>query len=929
MHKISLKDWVVLLTIVPTALIGFGLAGYFSYSRSSELDEFLNLRAQSIIEPLAITGKTPFAKNNREELRRIISATHRSQSGIVKSIAVFTLDNQIFVTSAYHGDTNLMRLKAGLKIPAYTQSEHTDDFIIFRSPILDESKKDGIPYTMGYIAIQIDKSRIKFKQQSQYIIAFTMAFLASLLSAIFALKLIQNVAKPVNSMVQAIDRIREGKLESRVSGRLVGELNFLKNGINAMAQSLGNYQNEMQGSIDQATIDLRESLEQFEIQNVELSIAKKKAQEVSKIKSEFLANMSHELRTPLNGVIGFTRQVLKTPLSDTQRDYLQTIDRSANNLLIIINDILDFSKLDAGKMVIESIPFSLREAVEDTLVLLAPSAHKKNIELSIKIDNAIPDSLLGDAMRIKQIMSNLVSNAIKFTQHGSVIIDVTFKAAGAKRTAIKITVTDTGIGMNSNQQQAIFKAFAQADQSITRLHGGTGLGLVICQRLAYEMKGDVGFSSRENNGSIFWFKFECGVNTLPLNNELDTLRLANKTILYYEPHLHSRAATYEILLNWKMQVTQVDSINQLTMALEQSKQANKNFDYALIGHDRNATALSDLKKIITQIKPQITNVHLAINSNSPSLQEALLASGALSCLSKPFAANKLYTALLAEQDNLFPPSRKILPIKVLAVDDNEANLKLINALLLEQVSEVVLADNGMKAFELCKSEMFDLIFMDIQMPIMDGISTLKAIKRDTCNSKTPIIAVTAHALNGEKEKMQQQGFNAYMTKPIDETMLNHIIYEYCDVDHFINSTKQHLPIATTTKQPLTIANKSSAVIDWSLAIIRTGGKEDLAREMLTGLVNSLAESQKFISKALVNQDINQLKSLIHKLNGACCYTGVPNLTNICQELETQLKSGITLDNLEPEFLEFFEQVEQVSIAAPKLLAQLNKKNTIV
>ncbi|WP_114325427.1 two-component sensor histidine kinase BarA [Candidatus Colwellia aromaticivorans] len=933
MHKISLKDWVVLLTIVPTALIGFGLAGYFSYSRSSELDEFLNLRAQSIIEPLAITGKAPLVNNNREELRSIISAIHRSQSGIVKSIAVFTLDNQIFVTSAYHGDTNLMRLKAGNKIPAYTQSEQTDDFIIFRSPILEESQKNGIPYPMGYIAIQVDKSRIKFKQQSQYIIAFTMAFLASLLSAVFALKLIQNVAKPVNSMVRAIDRIHEGKLESRVSGHLVGELNFLKNGINTMAQSLGNYQNEMQGSIDQATVDLRESLEQFEIQNVELSIAKKKAQEVSKIKSEFLANMSHELRTPLNGVIGFTRQVLKTPLSDTQRDYLQTIERSANNLLTIINDILDFSKLDAGKMVIESIPFSLREAIEDTLVLIAPSAHKKNIELSINIDHSIPDSLIGDAMRIKQIMSNLVSNAIKFTQHGSVMIDITFKTIDAKRAAIKMTVADTGIGMNSKQQQAIFKAFSQADQSITRLHGGTGLGLVICQRLAYEMKGDVGFSSRKNNGSIFWFTFECGVNTLSLSNELDTLSLANKTILYYEPHLHSRAATYDILLNWRMQVTQVESISQLTKALENSKQAKTSFDYALIGHDRNATALSDLKKIITQIKPQITNIHLAINSNSPSLQDALLASGAMSCLSKPVTANKLYTAILADQDNLFPPSRKILPIKVLAVDDNEANLKLINALLLEQVSEVVLADNGMEAFELCKNESFDLIFMDIQMPIMDGISTLKAIKRDTHNRKTPVIAVTAHALSGEKEKMEQQGFNAYMTKPIDETMLNHIIYEYCDVDHFIKSTKQHLSIVTktpqATKQPQAIANKSSAVIDWPLALERTGGKENLAIEMLTGLVDNLAESQRNISKALVNKDTDQLKSLIHKLNGACCYNGVPNLTTICQELETQLKSDIALENLEPEFLEFFEQIEQVATAAPKLLTELNKKNTTV
>ena len=931
MHKISLKDWVILLTIVPTALIGFGLAGYFSYSRSSELNEFLNLRAQSIIEPLAIIGKSPLIDNNREALRRIISATHRSQSNIVKSIAVFTLDNQIFVTSAYNGDTNLMRVKAGHSIPSYTQSEETDDFIIFRCPILEE-QKNSTPLVLGYAAIQIDKSKVKFNQQSQYIIAFTMAFLASLLSTIFALKLIRNVAKPFNSMVQAIDRIREGKLESRVSGKLVGELNFLKTGINAMAQSLGNYQNEMQGSIDQATVDLRESLEQFEIQNVELSIAKKKAQEVSKIKSEFLANMSHELRTPLNGVIGFTRQVLKTPLSDSQRDYLQTIDRSANNLLSIINDILDFSKLDAGKMVIESIPFSLREAVEDTLVLLAPSAHKKNIELSINISNAIPDSLLGDAMRIKQIMSNLVSNAIKFTQQGSVMIDIPFNAINEKKTAIKITVADTGIGMNNKQKQAIFNAFTQADQSITRLHGGTGLGLVICQRLAYEMKGDVGFSSQENNGSVFWFKFECGVNTLPLSNELDTHPLANKTILYYEPHLHSRAATFDILLNWKMQVTQVENISQLTAALKNSAQNKTSFDYALIGHDRNETALSDLRKTIMQIKPQISNTHVAINSNSPSLQEALIANGALSCLSKPITANKLYTTLLAEQDNLLPPARKVLPIKVLAVDDNEANLKLINALLLEQVSNVVLSDTGMKAYELCKNETFDLIFMDIQMPIMDGISTLKAIRKDSCNRETPIIAVTAHALSGEKEKMQQQGFNAYMTKPIDETMLNHIIYEYCDVDHFINSTKQQLSpaikVTQITKKAQATGDKTSAAIDWPLALERTGGKEKLAIEMLTGLLDSLDETQININQALANNDLEQLKSLIHKLNGACCYTGVPNLANICQEIETQLKSGMTLEDLEPEFLELFEQIALVTAEAPNLLVQINNEKTV-
>jgi len=928
MHKISLKDWVVLLTIVPTALISFGLAGYFSYDRSAELDEFLNLRAQSIIEPLAITSKAALVDNNREKLRTIISAAHRSQSSLIKSIAVFTLDNQIFVTSAYHGNINLMRLKAGEKIPVFTQGEHSDDFIIFRTPIIEEKLDDANEATIfGYIAIHVDKSNIKFKQQSQYIIALTMAFLAVLLSSIFALKLIRNVAKPVNSMVHAIDRIREGKLESRVSGQLlIGELNFLKTGINAMAQSLGNYQNEMQGSIDQATIDLRESLEQYEIQNVELSIAKKKSQEANKVKSEFLANMSHELRTPLNGVIGFTRQVLKTPLSDSQRDYLQTIDRSANNLLTIINDILDFSKLDAGKMVIESIPFSLRESIEESLTLLAPSAHKKELELSIKIDHSIPDSLLGDAMRIRQIVSNLVSNAIKFTQHGSVIIDVTFKIINAKRSAVKITVSDTGIGMNSVQQQAIFKAFAQADQSITRLHGGTGLGLVICQRLAYEMKGDIGFDSNENKGSTFWFNFECGMNTLPLAGELEHLRLANKSILYYEPHPHSRAATYDTLVNWQMQVTQLESVAQLNEILEQGRQDDGlKFDYALIGHDQTATALSDLKKTIAKVKPQIANIHLAINSNSPSLQDALIASGALSCMSKPIIANKLYSALLAEPESLSITNRKILPIKVLAVDDNEANLKLINALLLEQVSEVVLAENGVKALELCQSESFALIFMDIQMPVMDGVSTLKAIRNNSYNKQTPVIAVTAHALSGEKEKMQKQGFNAYMTKPIDETMLNHIIYEYCDVNYFINHAKQNSPIQLEALSISPQADNTIKAIDWPLALKRTGGKEELAKEMLIGLIDGLPENQKDISNSLLKQDNSQLKGLIHKLNGACCYSGVPNLSIVCQEIETQLKKEVSLDNLEPEFLELFEQIELVLIQAPKILAKLNNK----
>jgi two-component system sensor histidine kinase BarA len=938
MPNISLKDWVILLTIIPTTLISFGLASYFSYNRAIELNGFLEQRSKSIIEPIAIASKEALLNKNRDKLRQLISFTHRNQSDIIKSIVIFTDDNQVVVTSAFYIDTNFLRLSVDSDILRHTSIEHTSDYLIFRTPIIDEYYKppnlpintsnpfvkpiaqDNKPKLIGYVAIQVDKSRFKFQQQSQFIIAFAFALLGSLISTILALWLIRKVTTPINSMVQAIERIREGKLASRVSGNLIGELSFLKDGINAIAQSLDSYQNEMQASIDQATVDLRESLEQFEIQNVELSISKRKAQDANKVKSEFLANMSHELRTPLNGVIGFTRQVLKSPLTENQRDYLQTIDSSANNLLNIINDILDFSKLDAGKMVIESIPFSLKDSLDEALTLLAPAAHIKNIELSIDLPPTLPDSLIGDNMRIKQIVTNLISNAIKFTPEGSVSVDITSEQINKKEITLKITVNDTGIGMTSTQQKTIFDAFTQADQSITRLYGGTGLGLVICKRLAQEMNGDIDFSSEKNQGSSFWFTFQCTINEIPLMSSMDNQHLANKTVLYFEENDHTRNATNKILKHWQMQVTAVTNKHQLTQLLSHNPLLKKQFDYALIGHNQTSTALSELKKTLAQITPISKNIHLALNSNSPSLQEALIASGASDCISKPITYNILEQTLqpLTLLKSLDLPqinTQTLLPIKVLAVDDNKANLKLIKALLLEQVTEVVVANNGMSAIERCQEERFALIFMDIQMPIMDGISALKEIKKLSNNHETPIIAVTAHALSGEKEKLYQQGFNAYMTKPIDESMLRHIIYDYCDfslVDHVKHNNIPFEPLSSDAVK----------IFDLNLALQRSANKKGLAKEMLLGLIDSLPDTRDDIQQAIKAHKTDEIKRLIHKLNGACCYTGTSNLAKITKQLETQLKSGVTIDALEPEFLEFFEHIEHVITAAPEAIISL-------
>jgi len=927
MHKISLKDWVILLTIVPTTLIAFTIASYFSYSRYDELNNFLIQRSQSIIEPLAIASSLPMLNKDRVQLRNLMNFTHRSQSSIIKSIAVFTKDNQVFVTSSYLGDTNLLRLKAGQVIPNNTLSSKSDDDYIFISPIIDEAVLNDATRSLsqnniGYIAMQIDSSKIRLKLQNQMLFSFLIVLLGSAFSAFFSYRLIKNFTRPIGAMVKAVDRIREGKLESRVTGQLIGELNFLKNGVNAMAQSLGDYQEEMQGSIDQTTTDLRESLEQFEIQNVELDIAKRKAQEANKVKSEFLANMSHELRTPLNGVIGFTRQVLKTPLTVTQRDYLQTIERSSANLLAIINDILDFSKLDAGKMVIENIPFSMKEAVEETLTLLAPTSHKKNIELSLRVNPQLPDALIGDAMRIKQVLINLTSNAMKFTHKGAVDIDVDSERIENNIAVIKITIKDTGIGMNKEQQKTIFDAFGQADKSVTRLYGGTGLGLVISQRLVNEMNGNMGFSTEEGQGSTFWFTFSCEVNPISIDNVFDNHGLSGQSVLYLEPHTHSRIATSEILADWDLDVHAVQNIDQIYELLNKKS----HFDFALISHDIAPTALVELKELITTLSSKVTQIHLAINSNSPNLQEALIASGASSCLSKPITPERLNKVLLPRHHLLdtirTTTQENKIPVKFLAVDDNEANLKLINELLLEQVNEVSTVTNGQEAVDICKHEKFSMIFMDIQMPVMDGISALKSIKAMTFNENTPIIAVTAHALKEEKDKLLKLGFDSYMTKPIDEAMLRHCIYEYCDLtqplhiktinDKSNGSTHiNEISLRSEKQANVDIEPHNNKVIDWPLALKRAGNKEDLAKEMLKGLVQSLPETKINISEALTSQDAEQLKVLIHKLNGACCYSGVPSLGRVTHQIETELKSNVTIDDLEPEFFEFFEHIDNV------------------
>ncbi|ELL56786.1 hybrid sensory histidine kinase BarA [Salmonella enterica subsp. enterica serovar Enteritidis str. SE30663] len=917
MTNYSLRARMMILILAPTVLIGLLLSIFFVVHRYNDLQRQLEDAGASIIEPLAVSSEYGMNLQNRESIGQLISVLHRRHSDIVRAISVYDDHNRLFVTSNFHLAPSQMQLPAGAPFPRRLSVDRHGDIMILRTPIISESYSPdesaiadakNTKNMLGYVALELDLKSVRLQQYKEIFISSVMMLFCIGIALIFGWRLMRDVTGPIRNMVNTVDRIRRGQLDSRVEGFMLGELDMLKNGINSMAMSLAAYHEEMQHNIDQATSDLRETLEQMEIQNVELDLAKKRAQEAARIKSEFLANMSHELRTPLNGVIGFTRLTLKTELNPTQRDHLNTIERSANNLLAIINDVLDFSKLEAGKLILESIPFPLRNTLDEVVTLLAHSSHDKGLELTLNIKNDVPDNVIGDPLRLQQVITNLVGNAIKFTESGNIDILVEKRALSNTKVQIEVQIRDTGIGIPERDQSRLFQAFRQADASISRRHGGTGFGLVITQKLVNEMGGDISFHSQPNRGSTFWFHIHLDLNPNVIIDGPSTACLAGKRLAYIEPNATAAQCTLDLLSDTPVEVVYSPTFSALPLA---------HYDIMILSvpvtfrepltmqHERLAKAASMTDFLLLALP-----CHAQINA------EKLKQGGAAACLLKPLTSTRLLPALTEycqlnhHPEPLLMDTSKIT-MTVMAVDDNPANLKLIGALLEDKVQHVELCDSGHQAVDRAKQMQFDLILMDIQMPDMDGIRACELIHQLPHQQQTPVIAVTAHAMAGQKEKLLSAGMNDYLAKPIEEEKLHNLLLRY--------KPGANVAARLMAPEPAEFIFNPNATLDWQLALRQAAGKPDLARDMLQMLIDFLPEVRNKIEEQLVGENPNGLVDLVHKLHGSCGYSGVPRMKNLCQLIEQQLRSGVHEEELEPEFLELLDEMDNVAREAKKIL----------
>ncbi|MEP1265607.1 MAG: ATP-binding protein, partial [Marinobacter sp.] len=515
MRRWGIRKKVLVVTLVPTLLTTLMLGLFFTYSWVNNIENLLQDRGESLSRQLSAGSEYGLFTANRSLLSSLSNALLEEQD--VRSITFFdSKHNRLLHSGPGSSDDIGKDTLTGEKAVRVTRPDST----VFVTPVylqdlmiesmLDPDSRQNVgagKKPIGWVTVEMSHIRTEKETYKALLISLLLVLGGVLLSLVIALRLSRSFTDPVFELNEAVAKLKEGKLDTRVYTRAGPEFEQLESGLNAMAGELSKAQAEMQQNIDQATEDLRETLETIEIQNIELDFARKEALEASRIKSEFLANMSHEIRTPLNGIIGFTELLLKSPLPRQQRDHLSTIRKSSEILLTIINDILDFSKIEAGKLILDRIPFQLRDIVEEVMVMLAPAAHSKNLDLVPLVYNDVPDNIMGDPLRVKQVITNLVNNAIKFTQTGEVVLRASLEEEDkeSNQITLRLSITDSGVGLSRAQQQSLFNAFSQADASTARQYGGTGLGLAISKRLVEEMGGKIGLESELGKGSTFWF----------------------------------------------------------------------------------------------------------------------------------------------------------------------------------------------------------------------------------------------------------------------------------------------------------------------------------------------------------------------------------------------------------------------------------------
>jgi len=743
---------------------------------------------------------------------------------------------------------------------------------------------DSSPYPdlLGRIEVAMTDSHELSKRSellTHTLFILLLVFIGAFLLAVY---FSGQITRPILNMKTWVNNIAEGESVGSVDRKTgaSSELGELEEAFYTMALAVNNSQFELQKKIDTATAKQKDMIDHLEASNLELEKARESMQSAITDKTEFLARMSHEIRTPIHSIIGFVSLIKRTHLDSTQSEYVRIVQYASEHLLQLINEILDISSLESKSIKLEEEPFNLRNCVEDVTLLMSPAAHKKGLELVNLIDSDVPIYLLGDPYYIKQIIMNLVNNAIKFTDRGDVIITVSLLDDRLDIARLSICVSDTGRGIAANDLDLIQQPFYQTDVSRSREHEGVGLGLAIVKTLATLMGGELSIDSTLGMGT----KVNC---TLALKKQEHAPEIqyqdnfSDKKILCFDSHPLALRSIRNQLLTWTSQVFTASRLERVQDLLQSAKDDDHPFDLLVVGVNKAISDSESWRYRLYTIK-QTFGIKLLILLGDEGQHKCNLLSrekGCL-CITKPVAHAYLYSSLksiLTGTDTAAPqhehtaspgipvvaPDIQPLDVRILLAEDNQFNRLYVSSLLRDRGYMVTEADSGQTAVQQAMQQKYDLILMDIHLPEMDGLTASKKIKTESLiNSDTTIIALTADIYINRQARLKEHGIDDFITKPVKE-------------DEFWRMVDKHLLVRTSASdggQPYTMNP------DTKIKAVNKSETDAIKQQLLPRLIEELPEHSSKIYAAFISGNREDLLEHLHQLKGIAGYFRLEDLS---------------------------------------------------